>query len=83
MTKVRRGTETVRHLQTTLVTAREDSVDKMWSAYMEEAEKHDERVSDAWRDDAEGVLVFVSPNTEIHIVQRNDMPPRMVFFPPP
>ncbi|KAF8269478.1 hypothetical protein EI94DRAFT_1725110 [Lactarius quietus] len=38
--------------------AREDSVDKMWSGYMNEAKNHDERVSDAWRDDANGVLVF-------------------------
>ncbi|KAI9456352.1 hypothetical protein BJY52DRAFT_1276353 [Lactarius psammicola] len=39
-------------------TAREDSVDKMWSEYMEEADKYDTRVSDAWKDDANGVLVF-------------------------
>ncbi|KAH9054828.1 hypothetical protein EDB87DRAFT_1644897 [Lactarius vividus] len=38
--------------------AREDSVNKMWSGYMEEADKHDTRVSDAWKDDANGVLVF-------------------------
>ena len=58
-----RGTETVRHLQQFRHTAREDSVDKMWSGYMEEAKNHDERVSDAWKDDANGVLVFVSLNT--------------------
>ncbi|KAI0252544.1 hypothetical protein BJV78DRAFT_342802 [Lactifluus subvellereus] len=39
-------------------TAHEDSVNKMWSAYMEEAEKYDERMSDAWKGDADGVLVF-------------------------
>ncbi|KAH9962312.1 hypothetical protein BGW80DRAFT_1255672 [Lactifluus volemus] len=36
----------------------EDSVTKMWSAYMVEAEKHDQRISDGWRDDANGVLIF-------------------------
>ncbi|KAI9438706.1 hypothetical protein H4582DRAFT_1814237, partial [Lactarius indigo] len=30
----------------------------MWSGYMEEADKHDTRVSEAWKDDADGVLVF-------------------------
>jgi hypothetical protein len=58
-------------------------MDKMWSGYMNEAKNHDERVSDAWKDDANGVLVFVSPSTNILIVQRNDMPPRLVYFPPP
>ncbi|KAH9018713.1 hypothetical protein EDB85DRAFT_600337 [Lactarius pseudohatsudake] len=38
--------------------ARKDSENKMWSGYMEEADKHDTRVSDAWKDDANGVLVF-------------------------
>jgi hypothetical protein len=38
-----------------------DSVTKMWSAYLVEAEKHDQRISDGWRDDANGVLIFVRP----------------------
>ncbi|KAH9074296.1 hypothetical protein EDB83DRAFT_2356101 [Lactarius deliciosus] len=38
--------------------AREDSENKMWSGYMEVADKHDTRVSDIWKDNANGVLVF-------------------------
>ncbi|KAI9448488.1 hypothetical protein H4582DRAFT_1901033 [Lactarius indigo] len=35
-------------------------VDGMWSEYMEEAEKYDTQVNDAWKDDANRVLVFTS-----------------------
>ena len=42
----------------------------MWSGYMEEADEHDTRVSDGWKDGANGVLVFVSPNTPIPKVQK-------------
>ncbi|KAH9172719.1 hypothetical protein EDB89DRAFT_856587 [Lactarius sanguifluus] len=58
MMKVRRGTETMHRFTIASATAREDSENKMWSGYMEEADKHDTRVSDAWKDDANGVLVF-------------------------
>jgi hypothetical protein len=47
-------------LLTTPVTAREDPVDKMWSAYMKEASENDKLVTDAWRKDMNGVLFFVS-----------------------
>ncbi|KAH9172720.1 hypothetical protein EDB89DRAFT_856612 [Lactarius sanguifluus] len=32
--------------------------DKMWSIYLSESEKHDKDISDGWKDDANGVLVF-------------------------
>ncbi|KAF8269479.1 hypothetical protein EI94DRAFT_1799154 [Lactarius quietus] len=35
-----------------------DPSDKMWLMYLSEAEKHDKDISDAWKDDANGVLVF-------------------------
>jgi hypothetical protein len=31
----------------------------MWLMYLSESEKHDKDISDAWKDDANGVLVFV------------------------
>ncbi|KAH9054832.1 hypothetical protein EDB87DRAFT_1568024, partial [Lactarius vividus] len=42
-----------------------DPSDKMWSIYLSESEKHDKVISDGWKDDANGVLVFVriSPST--------------------
>lgn len=55
----------------------------MWSGYMKEAKNHDERVSDAWKNDAEGVLVFVSLNTAIYMAQRIINLRRLAFFPPP
>ena len=36
-----------------------DSSDKMWLMYLSESEKHAKDISDAWKDDANGVLVFV------------------------
>ncbi|KAI9439792.1 hypothetical protein H4582DRAFT_1942943 [Lactarius indigo] len=47
-------------------------VDGMWSGYMEEAEKYDTRVNDAWKDDANRVLVFAglfSPIVATFIVE--------------
>lgn len=34
----------------------------MWSEYMKEADTFDSLVSDLWKDDADGVLIFVSPD---------------------
>jgi hypothetical protein len=44
-----------------LVTAREEG-GKMWEMYAEEAEKYNKAVTDAQKDDADGVLVFVGYN---------------------
>ena len=41
-------------------TTQEDSIDKMWSAYLKEANEHDKFVTDLWRKDTSGVLFFVS-----------------------
>ncbi len=34
----------------------------MWTEYMNEAEKYDNRAAEAWKDDSTGILVFVRPN---------------------
>jgi hypothetical protein len=58
----RRGKAGILHRHTIpSVAAHEDSV-TMWSAYLVEAEKHDQRISDGWKDGANGVLIFVRPN---------------------
>ncbi|KAI0000142.1 hypothetical protein BJV74DRAFT_794417 [Russula compacta] len=36
----------------------EDLVNDMWSEYLKDVEDYDTRVTDAWKDDANGVLVF-------------------------
>jgi hypothetical protein len=54
------------------VTGREDSAAKMWSAYLVEAERHDQRISDGWKDDANGLLIFVRPNPLIPCDCRTD-----------
>ncbi|KAH8982898.1 hypothetical protein EDB92DRAFT_1620088 [Lactarius akahatsu] len=41
-----------------LVPPSSDPSDKMWSIYLSESEKHDKIISDGWKDDANGVLVF-------------------------
>jgi len=46
----------------TLNTAKGDLMDGMWSEYLKDVKDYDERTTDEWKEDAEGVLVFVSPN---------------------
>jgi hypothetical protein len=43
-----------------------DPSDKMWLMYLSESEKHDKDISDAWKDDANGVLVFVRISPSIY-----------------
>lgn len=53
------------NLITTPATAQEDSVDKIWSAYMKEASEHDKFVTEVWRKDTTSVLFFVSSSPPI------------------
>jgi len=46
----------------TPVTAQKDPGKEMWATYMNEVKEDDIRDAAAWRQDAEGILVFVSPN---------------------
>jgi len=45
-----------------LATAQGSSVEGMWSTYMKTFEEYDKRISNAWKKDATGLLVFVSNN---------------------
>jgi hypothetical protein len=38
-----------------------DSSDGLWSIYLNEAEKQDAEVTESWKRDTDGILVFVSP----------------------
>ncbi|KAH9011163.1 hypothetical protein EDB85DRAFT_2160251 [Lactarius pseudohatsudake] len=38
-----------------------DSSDGLWSMYLTEAEKQDKEVTETWKGDTDGILVFVSP----------------------
>jgi hypothetical protein len=44
----------------TLVIVHEDLVNEMWSEYLKNVDDYDKRLTDGWKDDANGVLVFVS-----------------------
>ena len=53
------------HYKTTInemtsVTAQKNSWEGVWSTYMETFDKHDQRITNAWKEDATGLLVFVS-----------------------
>jgi hypothetical protein len=37
-----------------------DSSDGLWSMYLTEAEKQDKEVTESWKGDTDGILVFVS-----------------------
>ena len=40
--------------------------------YLDEVKDEDQRISDAWKEDSNGILVFVSPNILIPFVSLND-----------
>jgi hypothetical protein len=37
----------------------QSSADALFSMYNQRAEKHDEKMTESWKGDAEGILVFV------------------------
>ena len=45
-----------------LITEQKDSENDMWNMYLDEVEEDDKRITDAWKEDADGLLVFVSLN---------------------
>ena len=45
---------------TTLITVNEGMVNEMWSKYLKNVDDYDKRLTDGWKDDANGVLVYVS-----------------------
>jgi len=48
--------------QVTPATDQNESAKKMWIEYMKDAEKYDNRAANSWKDDSNGILVFVRPN---------------------
>ena len=47
-------------LTVTSTTGRGDSETEMWSTYMEQVKEYDKRMTDSWKEDATGILAFVS-----------------------
>jgi Family of unknown function (DUF6535) len=45
---------------TLVVIVHEDLVNEMWAEYLKNVDDYDKRLTDGWKDDANGVLVFVS-----------------------
>lgn len=60
MKLVRRETDHTTLPYDSFNTAQEDSTNTMWYTYMKEAVEYDKLMTDAWREDAKGFLVFVS-----------------------
>ncbi len=46
----------------TLTTVPKDSENTIWNMYLDQVEEEDKRMTDAWKEDANGILVFVSLN---------------------
>ena len=51
-----------------LTAAQQDSENEMWNMYMNEVKKDDKRMADAWKEDSNGILVFVSLNLLVPIL---------------
>jgi len=45
----------------TLEKVQQDSTNRMWSEYLEDVKKYDTALTETWKEDASGVLTFVSP----------------------
>jgi hypothetical protein len=46
----------------TPTTIQQDSGNELWDMYLDEVKEDDKRISDAWKEDSSGILVFVSPD---------------------
>ena len=62
--KVRLGEQTLPPKMTP-ATAQNEPGKKMWTEYMKEAEKYDNRDAEGWKDDSDGILVFVRPTLPV------------------
>jgi chloramphenicol O-acetyltransferase len=54
------------------VTAQEESINKMWSEYLEDVKEFDTGLTETWKEDANGVLTFVSLRHTSACVRRNN-----------
>ena len=46
----------------TLEKVQQDPTNKMWSEYLKDVEEYDTELSNTWKEDAGGLLTFVSPH---------------------
>ena len=51
----------------TLITGHEDSENEMWSEYLKIVDEYDKRLTDRWKEDTKGVLVFVSSHARVPV----------------
>lgn len=60
----------------------DDPQAKMWSLYISEAEKFDRALADSWKDDMDGILIFVSDRSIMSIRPHSKNFTRQVYSPP-
>jgi hypothetical protein len=61
-------------------TAREDSFNEMWTTDASEYRAHVQRITDGWKEDAKGILIFVSPVQLIIAFYRTDFVSKTGIF---
>jgi uroporphyrinogen-III synthase len=54
------------------MTAQKDSDNDVRRMYLDVVKEEDKRIADAWKEDANGILVFVSPSSVDLLVRLND-----------
>ena len=64
----------------TLTTGSEDSENDMWKEYVEIVDEYDTRLTERWKEDTAGALVFVSSHALVPCVHHNDDPGDRSFF---
>jgi hypothetical protein len=57
----------------TLVVVHEDRVNEMWAEYLKNVDDYDSRLTEGWKGDANGVLVFVSRHLLVPVHHSDDL----------
>ena len=62
MMMVRRRIGRYHFTSLTPTTAKQDSGNEIWDMYLDEVKEDDKRIAEAWKEDSNGIIVFVSPD---------------------
>jgi uncharacterized protein DUF6535 len=64
-----------------LITEPKYSENDIWNMYLVEVKENDKQITDAWKEDADGILVFVSLHLLVSLFFSMTSKKRLVFSP--
>lgn len=57
----------------------DDPSTKIWSLYLDQAEKNNERITESWKGDMDAILIFVSSSSWVKFTLLNNSPSFIIF----